>query len=181
MILLLYGEEILERMKKSLGSNFISGNIIERAEGTKKIVKKDIFVKIKREAQLEAINFLKSLGNMYLIVMSGEDRGNFITVNYHFSVNCGVPGKENVVTISLDLPKDDLKLHSITNIFKGAATTEREMHEMLGIDFIGLEDKRHLFLPEDWPAGKYPWRKDEHGVQDMVKFTHKNVGGEKSG
>lgn len=176
-----YGEEIIEKMREALGEKFLEGRVIERAEGTKKIVKKDIFIKVKKEAQLEAISVLKSLGSMYLIVMSGEDRGSVISVNYHFSLNSGVPGKENVVTISMDLPKNDLRMYSISGMFKGAITTEREMHEMLGIDFEGLEDKRHIFLPEDWPKDRYPWRKDEFGVKDMIKYTHKGVGGEKSG
>ncbi len=172
---MLYGEEVIEKMKESLGENFLEGKVIERKEGVKKLVKKDVFVKVKREAQMDAIKTLLSMGDVYLIVMSGEDRGDVITVNYHFSLNYANPGKENVVTISMDVPKNDLKLQSLTAIFRGASTTEREMHEMLGIDFIGLKDKRHLFLPEDWPEGKYPWRRDEYGVKDMVKFTHKNV------
>jgi len=172
---MIYGEEVIEKMKEVLRDNFLEGKVIERKEGVKKIIKKDVFIKVKREGQIVAIKTLLSMGNVYLIVMSGEDKGDVITVNYHFSLNYANPGKENVVTISMDVPKNYLKLISISNIFKGATTTEREMHEMLGIDFIDLKDKRHLFLPEDWPEGKYPWRKDEHNVEDMVKFTHKNV------
>ena len=41
---------------------------------------------------------------------------------------------------------------------------------MLGIEVIDIPDGRRLFLPEDFPQGVFPWRKDETGIPpDMVK------------
>jgi membrane-bound hydrogenase subunit beta len=52
----------------------------------------------------------------------------------------------------------------------GATFTEREKQEMLGIEVVGIPDPRRLFLPDDFPEGVYPWRKDEKGIPDsMIK------------
>ena len=36
---------------------------------------------------------------------------------------------------------------------------EREMWELLGIDFKNHPDMRHLLLDDDWPEGNYPLRR----------------------
>jgi Ni,Fe-hydrogenase III component G len=37
---------------------------------------------------------------------------------------------------------------------------EREIHELLGVEFRNHPDMRHLLLTDDWPEGNYPLRKD---------------------
>jgi membrane-bound hydrogenase subunit beta len=44
--------------------------------------------------------------------------------------------------------------------------SEREMREMLGIDFDGLPNKALVFLPEDWNEDIKPWRRDETGPSE---------------
>jgi membrane-bound hydrogenase subunit beta len=39
---------------------------------------------------------------------------------------------------------------------------------MMGVEVVGIPDKRRLFLPEDFPEGVYPWRKDEKGPPDNM-------------
>ena len=34
------------------------------------------------------------------------------------------------------------------------------MHEILGINFKGHPDLKRLLLPDDWPDGVYPLRRD---------------------
>jgi len=68
------------------------------------------------------------------------------------------------------VPKSDLTVPTISDIIPGAVFSEREKQEFLGVKVIGIPDNRRLFLPEDFPEGIYPWRKDETGVPDsMVK------------
>ncbi len=40
-----------------------------------------------------------------------------------------------------------------------ARWVEREIHEMIGVDFRGHPNMEHLLLPDDWEEGKYPYRK----------------------
>jgi membrane-bound hydrogenase subunit beta len=41
--------------------------------------------------------------------------------------------------------------------------SEREIREMLGVDFDGLPNKALVFLPDDWDQTIKPWRRDETG------------------
>jgi membrane-bound hydrogenase subunit beta len=40
---------------------------------------------------------------------------------------------------------------------------------MLGIKIEGIPDSRRIFLPDDFPEDTYPWRRDEKGVQKMIR------------
>jgi Ni,Fe-hydrogenase III component G len=76
-----------------------------------------------------------------------------------------------MVIISLDLPKANPVLPTITDLMEGTAFTEREKTEYLGITIEGLEPAEHpFFLPADFPKDVYPLRKDEKRIPDtMVK------------
>jgi NADH-quinone oxidoreductase subunit C len=56
--------------------------------------------------------------------------------------------------------KKNPQMPSIVSIIRGAEWIEREIWELLGVDFIGHPDLRHLLLIDDWPQGKYPLRKE---------------------
>jgi len=73
------------------------------------------------------------------------------------------------VGLRVILPKNDLKIPTITDLVPGAIYTERETQEMMGVEVVGIPDSRRLFLPEDIPEGVYPWRTDETGPQDFLR------------
>ena len=52
---------------------------------------------------------------------------------------------------------------SLWSRIPGVEYSEREIREMLGIDFDGLPNKALIFLPEDWDETIKPWRRDETG------------------
>jgi NADH-quinone oxidoreductase subunit C len=37
---------------------------------------------------------------------------------------------------------------------------EREVHDILGVQFTGHPDLARLLLPDEWPDGVYPLRKE---------------------
>jgi Ni,Fe-hydrogenase III component G len=39
---------------------------------------------------------------------------------------------------------------------------------MFGVTVVGLRNVEHLYLPDDWPAGVYPLRKD-HNPQPVLQ------------
>jgi NADH-quinone oxidoreductase subunit C len=55
--------------------------------------------------------------------------------------------------------KKNPRIDSITPLFPGADWIEREMWEMLGIEFTGHPDMKKLLLCDDWPQGNYPLRR----------------------
>ncbi len=77
-----------------------------------------------------------------------------IEVLYHFCAGAAV------VTLRVRVPRDAASVPSICAIIPSASFFERELSEMLGVTVVGTPDPSHLFLPDDWPDGVYPLRKD---------------------
>ena len=65
-----------------------------------------------------------------------------------------------MISLRVKLQKPKLGIDSLSPIFEGANWIEREMHEILGINFKGHPDLKRLLLPDDWPDGVYPLRRD---------------------
>ena len=107
----------------------------------------------------EAAARLREAGYTYLLSISGVDepKQERIRIVYHFT-RPDSPGE--VVALETAVPRGEPRVPSISSIYPAALYQEREEHEMLGIEFEGLPDTRHLLLPEDWPAGVYPLRRD---------------------
>lgn len=76
----------------------------------------------------------------YILSMEGEDRG-FVTV------------RAEVDPATMEFP-------SVTPRVPACVWSEREVRDMFGLVPVGLPDKRRLVLPDDWPDGLYPLRKD---------------------
>jgi Ni,Fe-hydrogenase III component G len=49
---------------------------------------------------------------------------------------------------------------TVCNLIPSAIFFERELIEMFGITVEGTPNTDHLFLPDEWPEGVYPLRKD---------------------
>ncbi len=146
-----------------------------REVGVKKIRNETIFVRIKREDFRRFIDFLFEIEKYpHFSIISSTDLGDEIELIYHFTVGYGKFNGEKVISVGVKLPKRDLKIETITDRIPGAMISEREIHEMVGVEFIGLKDTRHFFLPENWPEGKYPWRRDETFPNEMLNKLYES-------
>jgi membrane-bound hydrogenase subunit beta len=167
-------EEIADTLAKSLGDAVLDSRITLRAEGKLKRENRNIWITIRRDAVHAAVRELMKLWYPHLSCISGYDKGTEspdLRVQYIFSIYGGVENHETVVIFSLDLPKNDAHLPTITDLLEGAAFTEQEKIEYLGITIDGLRPADHrFFLPQDFPEGMYPLRKDELKIPgSMVK------------
>lgn len=63
-----------------------------------------------------------------------------------------------MLTVKVQLSKDDLNVDTLTHLWKSADWFEREAYDLFGINFIGHPDLRRILNPEDWPG--FPLRKD---------------------
>jgi Ni,Fe-hydrogenase III component G len=102
-----------------------------------------------------ASHLFQDLGARFHIA-SGVDTRFHLEVLYHFSVET----LNLLVTLRVKLDKKAPRVDSLATTIKGAAWIEREIHELLGIDFAGHPDLRRLLLSEEWPEGVYPLRQD---------------------
>jgi len=163
-------EEIIDGFKTVLGDSFIDSKIYEREVAVKKNVFKTIWIYVKREAFRKAVDYICKLQECpHLAIISSSDLGDSVELIYHFTIYYGRHLGELSLGLRVNLPKNDLKIPTLTDIIPGALFTERETQEMMGVEVVGIPDKRRLFLPEDFPEGTYPWRTDETGPQDMLR------------
>lgn len=167
---LLAPQEIADLLQAAAGDGFQSARCTEWAEGAKGRKSRQVWVRLARESLIQTLKRLVQIHFPHVAVIAFADVGEAVELMYHFYIYWGIPHEEVLVTLTVSLPKTDLKVPTITGIIPGALTSEREKQEMLGIEVVGIPDSRRLFLPEDFPQGLYPWRKDETGIPaDMVK------------
>ena len=70
----------------------------------------------------------------------------------------GLP--DGFVTIRVNVPKENPKVATITDLMPGAAFHEREVADLLGVAIEGHPSRGRLLLSESWPEGVSPLRKD---------------------
>lgn len=89
-----------------------------------------------------------------LTAITGLDLGANIGVLYHVRLSNGF------VTVGVEVPKENPKIATITDLMPGAAFHEREVTDLLGVNVEGHPSPGRLLLSENWPEGVYPLRKD---------------------
>jgi len=110
----------------------------------------------------DAIRILMEAGFKHLSTITGLDTGSEIEVIYHLG------DYSNVVSLRTKLQRDSPELPSCIDLLPGASLYEREVHDLLGVNFKGHPDLSPLVLPEGWPSGLYPLRKN-HTIEDITK------------
>ena len=70
--------------------------------------------------------------------------------------------------VRCQVPADDPRLPTITDLFAGADAPEREVYDLFGIVFDGHPDLTRILMPEDWEG--HPLRKDYAVGRIPVQF-----------
>jgi Ni,Fe-hydrogenase III component G len=97
----------------------------------------------------------RELGARFQIA-SGVDTPTGIEILYHWAFD----RLDCIVSLRTRLDRDRPEIESLARICKGAEWIEREIAELFGVTFRNHPDMRHLLLKDDWPAGRYPLRRD---------------------
>jgi NADH-quinone oxidoreductase subunit C len=87
-------------------------------------------------------------------------------VLYHFTFD----KDQFICTIRTLAPHDDPKLDSLTAIIPGARWIEREIYDILGVQFTGHPNLKRLVKAEHLSENEFPFRKDF----DIQKFKKKH-------
>ncbi len=114
-----------------------------------------VFIQIDAGANRDTLKILLNEDeNAGISAITGVDLGKAIELMYHIRTH------GTIVTIRTEVPKEDARIKSITDLVPGANFHEREVADLLGINFEGHPSQRRLILPESWPKNLFPLRKN---------------------
>jgi NADH:ubiquinone oxidoreductase 27 kD subunit len=115
-----------------------------------------IFAEVPKGIILEVISYAKEkLDFSMLCTITGLDLGEELQAIYHLTNNCGM-----VLSLKINVPKDNPVIESVTPIYRGASFYERELVDMFGFEVKELPPGYRYPLPDWWPVDQHPLRKD---------------------
>ncbi|MFD0680723.1 MULTISPECIES: NADH-quinone oxidoreductase subunit C [unclassified Paenibacillus] len=122
-------------------------------------------VVLKNESWFETAELLKSHSELklnYLRNVTGVDYETYMEVVYHL---LSLETKhEYCVKIKTD--REAPSVPSVTSVWQTADWNEREIYDLLGIDFPGHPDLRRIMMSDDWVG--HPLRKDYEPLDPEV-------------
>ncbi|HEX8925200.1 MAG TPA: NADH-quinone oxidoreductase subunit C [Terriglobales bacterium] len=102
--------------------------------------------------------------------MTGLDEGENLAFIYHVAQErTGI-----ILNIKIATPKANPVIPTITHLFPSAELPEREVEDLLGAIVSGLPPGHRYPLPDDWPQGDHPLRKDWKQPSEAAKAEVSN-------
>ena len=124
---------------------------------------KRVYIEIEPESITKVASYIfKDLGARFNIA-SGVDARHHMEILYHFTIE----DINLLISLRVKLAKSKLEIDSLAPVFEAANWMEREIHELLGIRFLGHPDLRRLLLSDEWPQGVYPLRRSEEHTSEL--------------
>ena len=140
-------EEVLNGIKEKFKDDIIE--VFDKSP-------KRVYIEIKPESIVNiACYVFKDLGARFNIA-SGVDVRHHIEILYHFTIE----EINLLISLRVKLKRTKPEIDTLTSVCEAMNWIEREMHELLGINFKGHPDLRRLLLSDEWPDGVYPLRCD---------------------
>src|SRR4030043_106190 len=89
-------------------------------------------------------------------IATGVDTRTDIEILYHFTFEL----QNFIISLRVKLDRKKPEIESLTSVFEAANWIEREINELLGVNFKGHPELKRLLLPDEWPQKVYPLRAD---------------------
>lgn len=121
--------------------------------------KGEFFISVKKQKIHDILKYCRdNLSLDLLIDLGGIDYGLKTSPRFGvFYVLYSSKTKKRII-IKTEISEDDLKIHSVCDIYKVANWNEREAFDNFGIEFVGHPDLKRILNAEDYDA--WPMRKD---------------------
>ncbi len=104
---------------------------------------------------LKVADYLYREEGFRFIIASALHSKRGFEIHYHFSHDAtGL-----ILNIHVVLDKENPQVESLSNMFNASNWIEREMHELLGINFLNHPNQEKLISEGNWAEGVYPLRK----------------------
>lgn len=144
-------DQLLKKIKEAIGEDVIESAFINRPNN-------HLPTLIATSTHwLELARFLKEeelLSFDYLRNLSGVDYEEHMEVVYHLY---SFP-HQHELCVRVKTDREQPSVPSTTSIWAGANWNEREVFDLLGIDFPGHPNLKRIMMPDDWVG--HPLRKD---------------------
>ena len=103
-------------------------------------------------------HLFRGLDARYVISIGADDRP--FTGSYLVAHDFAFDRDHVLCSVITHLPADDPKVDSISDVVPAANWAEREIHDLVGVEPVGHPYLKRLVLPDGWPEGAHPLRKD---------------------
>lgn len=146
----------------------VASLVRERLEAQNIAVPRDrrVVAEISPAKLVESIGALKENGMINIGAITGLDLGDRFEIIYHLYNDDGV-----LLNLKTYISREDPRIPTVTGIFPGVFLYERELMDLFGILVEGIPEGRRYPLPDDWPDGEYPLRKDWKGLPAVKEVT----------
>jgi membrane-bound hydrogenase subunit beta len=152
-----------ENIRKELATKFpfMAEKIVVKRE-------RRIFADVPADRFREVLSHaVSAMGFGHICTITGLDEGENFAFIYHVARQDGT-----ILNLKLAVPKAKPVIKTISDIFPGGMMYERELVDMFGVQVEGLPPGKRYPLPDNWPAGQYPLRKDwTPEMLDKVNFS----------
>jgi Ni,Fe-hydrogenase III component G len=142
-------DEVAEDLRAKFGERIL--NVYKKSD-------RRLYVDVDTKAIVPVAGYVfKDLDARFMIASGIDTPRGVVEILYHFAFD----RDDCVVSLRVMIDKENLEIESITSTVPPVEWIEREMWELLGINFRNHPDLRHLLLVDDWPEGNYPLRRDQ--------------------
>ncbi|MBN1108075.1 MAG: NADH-quinone oxidoreductase subunit C [Bacteroidales bacterium] len=138
---------ILKKLKEKFGAVIIE---------TEKRSEKRCTATIDPKAIVKVAEYLYKDEGLRFIIASGLHTRRGFEIHYHFSFDTS----GLILNIHVILNNENPSIESLSNLFNASNWIEREIHEILGINFINHPNLEKLISEGNWAEGVYPYRKE---------------------
>lgn len=142
---------LLSMMEAHLGDRLLKGATLDRSGA--------VVAEVAPGDLRDAASFVHAGLDARFVISAGTDcrpLGDGFRVDHIFSHDL----RKTWVVLRTHVPADAPSVPSITPLVPAAGWAEREFQDLLGIRAEGHPDPRRLVLPDDWPEGLHPLRRD---------------------
>jgi NADH-quinone oxidoreductase subunit C len=152
-------DRLVEILKEQVAEEAVDTAFINEKDGHTP------YVVIRPEYLVAAAKVLKDhqeLDLVYLRGITGIDQESHLECAYNL---ISLRDKQDYC-IKVKTDREQASIPSVASVWASADWHEREIYDLLGIDFLGHPDMRRIMLPHDWVG--HPLRKDYQALDPEV-------------